>query len=364
VEYQHAWALTGFGDADSGNENDAADANTYAEVTDGEISILTDADETASASSQDGQATPDEPNEISVQDDQDTAGVHGESGETPETIPTPADHNPSSMISGKVRMIRPGLVAAAHWAARRSNAVLAAFILVVCMVALLIAAAWQSAKSPASANAANTSRSSTALGPVLDPADLGSGPNGSDGATSAPGASGSGSAQQPATGSGSPSAGAGASGGATSGQSNGASPAPARTPTTPGAYQVASFRIIGLERKCIGAAGGSSSSGTAVDLYPCQGYTTQQWASFSDGTLRTAGKCMEAAGGGTADGTRVQLSDCSGAAAQLWYYSAGQDLVNRNSDKCLDLKGMSSADLTTTQLWTCSGTSNQKWTLG
>jgi hypothetical protein len=122
-------------------------------------------------------------------------------------------------------------------------------------------------------------------------------------------------------------------------------------------------QITGLGGKCIGAAGGNTANGTAIDLYACVGSATQQWTLSGDGTIRTAGKCMDVAGAGTANGTKVQLYDCNGTGAQQWVYTSGRALVNPNANKCLDLTGNSSADFTKVQIWTCTGGDNQKWTI-
>ncbi|WP_203794920.1 cysteine/serine endopeptidase inhibitor, partial [Actinoplanes derwentensis] len=60
--------------------------------------------------------------------------------------------------------------------------------------------------------------------------------------------------------------------------------------------------ITGLAGKCIGAAGGNTASGTAIDLYSCVGDTTQQWTLPGDGTIRTAGRCLDVSNAGTVDG--------------------------------------------------------------
>jgi len=120
-------------------------------------------------------------------------------------------------------------------------------------------------------------------------------------------------------------------------------------------------QITGLAGKCIGAAGGATANGTAVDLYSCVGSSTQQWTMAGDGTIRNSGKCMDVSGGGTADGTKVQIYDCNNTGAQQWVYTGGHDLVNPQSNKCLDLTGNSSADFTPVELWTCTGGANQKW---
>ncbi|GIF16370.1 cysteine/serine endopeptidase inhibitor [Actinoplanes teichomyceticus] len=122
-------------------------------------------------------------------------------------------------------------------------------------------------------------------------------------------------------------------------------------------------QITGLAGKCIGAAGGNTANGTAIDLYSCVGDPTQQWTLPGDGTIRTAGKCMDVSGAGTTDGTKVQLWDCNGTPAQQWIHSSARDLVNPHANKCLDLTGNSAADFTVTQIWTCTGGANQKWTV-
>jgi ricin-type beta-trefoil lectin protein/rare lipoprotein A (RlpA)-like double-psi beta-barrel protein len=129
--------------------------------------------------------------------------------------------------------------------------------------------------------------------------------------------------------------------------------------TTPPA--TATGQITGLAGKCIGAAGGTLTNGTAIDLYSCVGSPTQQWTMATDGTIQNSGKCMDVAGGATTNGTKVQIYDCNGTAAQQWTYTSGHDLVNPQSNKCLDLTNNSAADFTPVQLWTCTNTSSQKW---
>ncbi|WP_203794648.1 ricin-type beta-trefoil lectin domain protein, partial [Actinoplanes derwentensis] len=68
------------------------------------------------------------------------------------------------------------------------------------------------------------------------------------------------------------------------------------------AAHAATGTITGLAGKCIGAAGGSTGNGTAVDLYACVGDATQQWSRPGDGTIRTAGRCLDVSNAGTADG--------------------------------------------------------------
>ncbi|MEA5358619.1 ricin-type beta-trefoil lectin domain protein [Amycolatopsis sp., V23-08] len=119
--------------------------------------------------------------------------------------------------------------------------------------------------------------------------------------------------------------------------------------------------ITGYGGKCVDVAGASSTNGTTVDLYTCNGTAAQQWSSTS-GTLRSLGKCLDVNAAGTANGSKVQLYDCNGTGAQQWTHT-GNQLVNPASGKCLDATGPSSADGTPLQIWTCTGSANQSWTL-
>ncbi|MDQ1287242.1 MAG: glucosylceramidase [Actinomycetota bacterium] len=123
-------------------------------------------------------------------------------------------------------------------------------------------------------------------------------------------------------------------------------------------------RIVGVANKCLGAARGSTTVGTAADLYGCNGAATQKWIFGGDQTVRAGGKCLEVkASTATGDDLPVRLNTCTGSADQKWTYKSSSDLVNPTRDKCLGLQGNSSDDYTVTQLSTCNGSSGQKWKL-
>ena len=55
----------------------------------------------------------------------------------------------------------------------------------------------------------------------------------------------------------------------------------------------------------------------AVVAWKCNpGASTQQWAGYSDGTLRTDGRCLDVTGPGA--GAKVKIAACTGAASQKW----------------------------------------------
>ncbi|MET8995104.1 ricin-type beta-trefoil lectin domain protein [Amycolatopsis sp. NPDC004169] len=119
--------------------------------------------------------------------------------------------------------------------------------------------------------------------------------------------------------------------------------------------------ITGVGGKCIDVAGASSTNGTAVQVYDCNGSSAQQWTVGTDGTIRALGKCLDVTGQSTADGAQLQLWDCGGTANQRWAANAAKDLVGAGSNKCVDATGNSSANGTRLQIWTCTGAANQKW---
>ncbi|MFF1608956.1 ricin-type beta-trefoil lectin domain protein [Amycolatopsis sp. NPDC058278] len=131
----------------------------------------------------------------------------------------------------------------------------------------------------------------------------------------------------------------------------------------PGVAQAATGPITGIGGKCVDVAGASTTNGTAIQLYDCNGTNAQQWTVGSDGSLQALGKCLDVTSAGTANGTTIQLWDCNGSTAQKWTANAAKNLVGTGSGKCLDATGNSSANGTRLQIWTCASTANQQWTL-
>jgi chitinase len=120
--------------------------------------------------------------------------------------------------------------------------------------------------------------------------------------------------------------------------------------------------IKGIGGKCVDVAGGSSTNGTAVQIWTCNASTAQTWT-VGDGTVRALGKCLDVAAAGTANGTQVQLYDCNGTGAQGWQPQSNGTLLNPASGRCLDATGQSSADGTRLQIWDCARSANQLWTV-
>jgi pathogenesis-related protein 1 len=122
---------------------------------------------------------------------------------------------------------------------------------------------------------------------------------------------------------------------------------------------------------CMDVSGDSSTDGTQIDEWTCNGTAAQVFevATTSAGVTSIvhvqSGKCIDVRGSGTADGTKVDLWDCNGTGAQAFQIrDAGGGVVtfvNTNSGKCLDVSGSNPADGTHVQLWDCNGTNAQAW---
>lgn len=114
------------------------------------------------------------------------------------------------------------------------------------------------------------------------------------------------------------------------------------------------------------------ATGSAVQIYRCRaaadalkGY--QEWIMSSDGTIRNvkADLCVQPAGGSTASGTRLQLSGCDGSAAQRWSTPWTTPLPGHmrapGANRCLQIADASRAPGTGLQMDQCSSDWRQSW---
>ncbi|MBD2180176.1 ricin-type beta-trefoil lectin domain protein [Aerosakkonema funiforme] len=118
--------------------------------------------------------------------------------------------------------------------------------------------------------------------------------------------------------------------------------------------------IKGIGGKCLDVSGGSTTSGTQIQIWDCNGTAAQKW-SFTDGVLRgIGGKCLDVSGANTANGTKIQIWDCNGTPAQKWTFV--KDSVFRGiGGKCLDVNGGNTTSGTKVQLWDCNNSAAQSW---
>ena len=114
--------------------------------------------------------------------------------------------------------------------------------------------------------------------------------------------------------------------------------------------------------RCLDVPGQSTTNGTQLEIWDCNGGTNQQFAQLSNGALQVYGtKCLDVPGHATAAGTKVDIWDCDGGTNQQWRVTSDGTIVGVESGLCLDVIGAGTANGTLVEIWTCTGGSNQKW---
>ena len=120
--------------------------------------------------------------------------------------------------------------------------------------------------------------------------------------------------------------------------------------------------------KCLDVPNGSTTPGTQLDIFDCNGGSGQIWTGTSAGQLTvysgSSQMCLDANGNQTTPGTKVEIWTCNGGANQQWTVNSNGTITGVQSGLCLDVTGASTADGALVELWTCNGGANQQWTLG
>src|SRR5579863_1137626 len=120
--------------------------------------------------------------------------------------------------------------------------------------------------------------------------------------------------------------------------------------------------------KCLDVPGLSTTAGTQLDIWSCNGGANQLWTHTSANQLTvysgSSQMCLDAYGNQTTPGTKVDIWTCNGGANQQWNVNSNGTITSAQSGLCLDVTGASTANGALVELWTCNGGSNQQWTLG
>jgi hypothetical protein len=115
--------------------------------------------------------------------------------------------------------------------------------------------------------------------------------------------------------------------------------------------------------RCLDVPGATTTNGTQVTLWDCNGGANQQWTVNTAKQIQVYGnKCLDAEGAGTSAGTRVIIWDCNGATNQQWNAGSDGTFTGVQSGLCLAPTGGGTANSTPVTLQTCNGSSSQKWT--
>ncbi len=113
---------------------------------------------------------------------------------------------------------------------------------------------------------------------------------------------------------------------------------------------------------CLADPGFSTTNGTRVVLWPCNGYTNQSWTlPAGPVTSQIPGMCLDDLGDQAANGSKVVLSACDGTPEQAW--QAAADGTVRVNGKCLDVEHGDTATGSAVDLYACNGTGAQLWHL-
>ena len=114
--------------------------------------------------------------------------------------------------------------------------------------------------------------------------------------------------------------------------------------------------------RCLDVPNASTTNGTQLQIYTCNGAANQQWSYTSDKQLTVYGnKCLDAYGRGTTNGTKVVIYDCNGGTNQKWTLNANGSITSDLSGLCLDVAGQSAANGALMQLYGCGVQGNQRW---
>lgn len=108
--------------------------------------------------------------------------------------------------------------------------------------------------------------------------------------------------------------------------------------------------------RCVDVPGFSTTNGTALDLWDCNGGGNQSWNHTASQQLTVYGdKCMTTGGAGP-----VTITDCTGATNQAWELHADQTVTSvAYPGLCLNAAGTTNG--TPVDVSTCNATANQQW---
>ena len=116
--------------------------------------------------------------------------------------------------------------------------------------------------------------------------------------------------------------------------------------------------------RCVDVPGFSTTDGTSLDLWDCNGGGNQSWNYTADNQLTVyATKCLTIGGDGASAGSPAIITTCSGAANQTWQLNQDGSVTSlADPTLCLDAAGAGTGNGTAVDVWYCNGNTNQQWT--
>src|SRR5215471_4465587 len=119
--------------------------------------------------------------------------------------------------------------------------------------------------------------------------------------------------------------------------------------------------IKGDHGKCLDDFGGGTTNGNKVDIWTCNGTTSQVWT-FSGGALKVLGKCLDDASQG-GSGALLVIWTCTGHKSQTWTHKSNGEYVLQLNGLCLTDPNDSSVNGTQMKIRPCHNLVDQHWTL-
>lgn len=119
--------------------------------------------------------------------------------------------------------------------------------------------------------------------------------------------------------------------------------------------------IVNSSSMCLDLASASTTTGTGIQIYTCNGSKAQRFKlDAKTGALTILGRCVIPSGDATAKGTAVVITTCTGAANQKWTLD-GNRLKHTSSGLCLEVPASNYTAGTDLQINTCDSTDKQVW---
>jgi hypothetical protein len=121
----------------------------------------------------------------------------------------------------------------------------------------------------------------------------------------------------------------------------------------------------GIYDMCLDDERGAAAAGTHVQIYSCNGGTTQEWTAEPDGTVRfDSSYCVADSGTATTGGHLIDLQPCANTSpAMQWLPRSDGSLYNPATGWCLTDPGGSTTASTQLIDGTCSASASQQWTI-
>jgi chitosanase len=122
-----------------------------------------------------------------------------------------------------------------------------------------------------------------------------------------------------------------------------------------------------LSNTCLDVHGASSTPGSALEIFTCNGGANQKFTATGGRIQVTIGgvtNCLDAYNGNTGNGTKIIIWPCHSGTNQQWTIGADNSIKGAASGRCIDIYGSATNNGNGAVLWDCKngGNGSQTWT--